>query len=86
MFSAPASFLALPIEGVFRQIKLVDFRERQLPDSFKVNGNANAALTKKQTLLAQIAHYILTMDTHLVNAIYQERLLKLEHFLQRRKV
>ncbi len=52
MFSAPASFLAIPVEGVFRQIKLVDFRERELPDDFNAIGAKMGKLTKKEDLLA----------------------------------
>jgi hypothetical protein len=35
-FSAPASFLAIPVEDMFKIIKRIDFRERSLPDSVTV--------------------------------------------------
>jgi hypothetical protein len=52
MFSAPASFLALPVESVFRNIKMNDFREKTLPDDVSVQGKQREHLTHKQYLLS----------------------------------
>jgi len=77
MFTAPASFLAFPEEGVFKQIKLVDFRERKLPLDFKATGAKIGILSKKEDLLAQISCYILTMSIDTIKQIFYERLSKL---------
>ena len=39
LFSAPASFLAIPIESVFKYLKLTDFREMQLDESVRVRNH-----------------------------------------------
>lgn len=86
MFSAPASFLAIPDEGVFKRIKLIDFRERKLPDNFIAKGSQVSKLSKKEDLLAQISCYILGMDVEVVKSIFLERLNHLQHFLDKNKV
>jgi hypothetical protein len=62
MFSAPASFLALPVESVFKYLKMTDFRERPLPEDVKVKNGPHDKLTKKQYLLSQVANYIMNID------------------------
>jgi hypothetical protein len=47
MFSAPASFIAMPVESVFKFIKMNDFREKRLPADFTVRGMQHNDLTKK---------------------------------------
>ena len=46
-FTAPASFLAVPVEGVFRCLKLEYFRLQNLPDEIQVKGIERGKLTKK---------------------------------------
>jgi hypothetical protein len=62
MFTAPASFLAVPIESVFKHLKMTDFRERQLPEQVKVTNGGHDQLTKKQCLLAQVADYLININ------------------------
>ncbi len=48
----------IPVEGIFKQIKLIDFRERKLPADFKAIGANRLKLSKKEDHLAQINWYI----------------------------
>jgi hypothetical protein len=81
MYSAPASFLALPIESVFRVIKNTDFRKRGLSPDVQIKNLTHQQLSRKQYLLAQVAHFIFTISQKRMNNIYHERLTKLQVFL-----
>ncbi len=73
LYSAPASFLAIPVEGVFRQIKLVDFRITKLPADFRVKGTKICTLSKKEDLLAQISCFIIRMSISQLKQIFYMR-------------
>ena len=61
VYSAPASFLALPVESVFKYLKLTDFRERRLPINLVIMNKQHDDLTHKQYLLAQVASYLISI-------------------------
>jgi hypothetical protein len=83
MFTAPASFLAVPIESVLKHLKVTDFRERRLPEH--VIGR-HEDLTNKQYLLAQEADYLINMKHSTMLSIYRERFKNLRMFLQMKQV
>jgi hypothetical protein len=74
VFSAPASFLCLPIESVFKYLKLTDFRKRSLDASVVVKGHTHLELTHKQRLLAQVSFFINNLSQRMLNRIFNERL------------
>ena len=86
MFSAPASFVSMPIESVFKYLKLTDFSLMNLRDDFKVKGIENKDLTKKQLLLCQVSDFLLNNKFQKMNAIFHERLLNLAMFLAEKRV
>ena len=47
LFSAPASFLTLPIESVFKYIKLTDFREKLLAEDVLIKNIRHDQLNHK---------------------------------------
>lgn len=47
-YSAPASFLAIPVEGVFRAIKSCDFRKMVLPEPSPLLNYAHSNPNKRQ--------------------------------------
>ena len=59
MFTAPASFMATPVESVFKYLKLTDFREMRLLQHVRVRGVKHDQLTPNQYLLAQVSDYLL---------------------------
>ena len=86
LFTAPASFLALPVESMFKFIKLTDFRERTLSDRLKVTGRSETHLTHKEHLLAQISDFLSSMSPTSITKIYHERLRHLRVFLGEERV
>lgn len=86
MLTAPASFLCLPVESVFKYLKLIDFREIKLSETFVVNGKRLDQLSKKQYLLCQIADYLLNISVPKLKHIFYERLRHLDVFLRGERV
>ena len=86
MFSAPASFQCLPVESVFKYLKLTDFRDRPLPDDVKLTNISTESLTHKLRLLAQVSHYIININSHKMSVIYRERLSNLAIFLNKKRI
>ena len=86
MFSAPASFQCLPVESVFKYLKLTDFRDRHLPDDVRVTNHSPQSLTHKLRLLAQVSHYIVNISSKKMNSIYNERLKNLGGFLEKKRL
>jgi hypothetical protein len=86
VYSAPASFHALPVESVFKYLKLTDFRERHLPINLFIKNMQHDELTKKQYLLAQVASYITSISNLKMKTIYFERLKRLRVFLGEERV
>ena len=84
-YTAPASFKALPIEGVFAALKGVDFRQREIPEQVMRRDSESSTMTHKQKLLSQVAHYIISLSDRNMNSIYRERLLLLSVFLEKKK-
>ncbi len=60
LFSAPASFLAIPVEGVFCNIKALDFSDLPDPEPQVFGGKLIKKYTHKQKM-------ILKVSTHLLN-------------------
>jgi hypothetical protein len=86
LFTAPASFLAVPIESVFKYLKMTDFRERRLPEHVQVCNGRHEDLTKKQYLLAQVADYLINIAHSTMLSIYRQRFKNLKMFLQMKQV
>jgi hypothetical protein len=86
MLTAPASFLCLPVESVFKYLKLIDFREIKLRETFVVDGKRHDQLSKKQYLLCQIADYLLNISDPKLKQIFYERLRHLDVFLRGERV
>ena len=86
MFSAPASFVSMPIESVFKYLKLTDFRLMNLRDDFKVKGIEKKDLTKKHLLLCKVSGFLLKIKFQKMNTIFQERLLNLAILLAKKRV
>jgi hypothetical protein len=73
-FSAPAYFLAIPIEGVFRAIKSCEFRRQTISKQSLLLKMPHKSPTKRQVLLYQVAHFILKLYTNKINIIFHDRL------------
>jgi hypothetical protein len=86
MFSAPASFQCLPVESVFKYLKLTDFRDRPLPDGVKVTNHSPQSLTHKLRDLAQVSHFIVNINSQKMNRIFCERLKNLGGFLEKKRL
>ena len=82
MLIEPASFLCLPVESKFKYLKLFDFREIKLSETFVVNGKRLDQLSKKQYLLCQIADYLLNISVPKLKHIFYERLCHLDVLLR----
>ena len=85
-FSASASFLAIPVEGVFFDLKMTDFRERSLPDNVKIITRFGKHPSKKEKLLAQVATYLLNLKLEHIHNIFRDRLMHFSHFLTKKKI
>lgn len=55
IFTAPASFLAVPIEGIFGPIKLVDFTKIPNPELSVIPSKKIKKFTHKQNTMIKIA-------------------------------
>jgi hypothetical protein len=86
MFSAPASYKCIPVESVFMHLKLTDFRSRALANRVKVKDVALDKLSKKQTLLTQMADYLLRISDERMKGIFYDRLRHLGSFLALERV
>ena len=61
MFTAPASFMATPVESLFKYLKLTDLRKMRLRQHVRVQGVTHDQLTRNQYLLAQVSDYLLSI-------------------------
>ena len=62
IFSAPASFLAIPIEGVFAALKAVDFSKVKDPEPSILKKRRISKLTKKQILMSKVSQYLFSLS------------------------
>ena len=77
IFSAPASFLAVPIEGLFAALKATDFNKIADPDPAMLKVKKISKLTKKQNLIIKVAEYLFNITHEMISSIYRERFAKL---------
>ena len=81
IYSAPASFLAIPVEGLFGAIKGKNFLNEADPDAETLRALGVKKLTNKQRLILKISNYLYNIDRVTIRRILARRLRKLEHFL-----
>jgi hypothetical protein len=86
LFSAPASYKAVPVESVFMYLKLTDFRHRQLSQTLTIKDITHDKLSKKQLLISQVADFILNISDTKMKDIFYSRLKHLRYFLALRRV
>ena len=86
LFSAPASFLAIPIEQVFFDLKITDFMERGLPANIRITTHLGKPPSKREVLLAQVATHFFNLKITQIHKFFCDRLLHLSHFLAKKKV
>ena len=86
IYSAPASFLAIPVEGVFGAIKQKNFLNEPDPDIQTLRELEVRKLTNKQRLIYKISNYLFDLERDKVQNIFFKRLQRLEHFLLRKPI
>ena len=86
IYSAPASFLAIPVEGLFGAIKAKNFLNEPDPDVETLRSLGVKKLTNKQRLIIKISNYLFEVAQPKVTRIFVKRLRMLEHFLLRNRV
>jgi hypothetical protein len=86
MFSAPASYKCIPVESVFMHLKLTDFRSRAFANRVFVKNVAHDNLSKEQTLLAQMAVFLLRISDQRMKDIFYDRFRHLVSFLTLERV
>ena len=86
IFSAPASFLAIPIEGMFGALKAVDFASIPDPEASILEDLDIRHVTKKQALMIKIANYLFKFKKEKVLSLFKQRLAHLDKFLRACKV
>ena len=73
LFTAPASFIAVPIEGIFEIIKSFEFCERSLREPTLVREIPADKFTKKQYLLAQLSEHLLNLEKETFMNVFSKR-------------
>ena len=58
IFSAPASFLVAPVEGVFGAIKAINFNSVSEPEIEEFKDKGIKKLTNKQSIMSKISNYL----------------------------
>ena len=86
IFSTPASFQCLPVESVFKYLKLSDFRDIPLPDDLKLSNISPESLNHKLRLLVLVSHFIVNITRQKMNIIFSERLKNLGAFLEKKRI
>ena len=86
LFSAPASYKAMPIESVFKYLKLTDFRQTPMHDALIVKDRTQEQLTHKERHLSRVSHFLLSMSDNKIKKIFYERLAQLRGFLALERV
>lgn len=86
MFSAPASYLAIPIERMFGALKAKDFDSLEPPHLLKQHLPRAKRFTHIQKILSQISDYLFNIKQSKVQTFFRESLRKLEVFLTKEKI
>ena len=86
IFSAPAYFLAIPIEGLFGALKAIDFSKVPDPDPSVLKLDRIKNFTKKQIVMMKIAEYLFAFSKDSVNSLFKKRFMHMAQFLDSRKV
>ena len=86
IYSAPASFLAIPIEGIFGALKAVDFDAIQDPDPSLLKSANISKPSKKQIMMMKIARYLFAFEKNKISKLFSLRLSQLDKFLMGTKV
>ena len=82
LYSAPASFLAVPVEGVFAALKQVDMA-KQDDVLLEAAGDDNiSSLTHKQRIMLKVGRYLLALTPAKMESIFKSRLRNLERFIR----
>ena len=69
LFSAPASFLAIPVEGMFGAINARDFKKVEAPKVAELSKQKIKRLSNMQGLMAKVADYLLSIKQQHVKSI-----------------
>ena len=86
VYTAPASFLAIPVEGLFGAMKAKNLIYEADPDDETMKELHVKKLTNKQRIIAKLSNYLFKVTQDKVDQIFHNRLRKLEHFLLMRRV
>ena len=81
VYSAPASFLAIPVEGVFGALKGKNLMNEEDLDQETMIRLKVKKLTNKQCIIAKVSNYLFQLDQDKITKIFVTRLRMLEHFL-----
>ncbi len=82
VFTAPASFQAVPVEGLFAFIKAHDFLKMEDPDPGILGIPKVKKFTKKQVLMAHISNRLFDIPLVKVTSIFKSRLALLINFIK----
>ena len=66
IFSAPASYLALPVEGIFGLIKGREYDTISTPQLLSVHEKNIRKLSNKQRLMIKVSEYLLGLQIHTI--------------------
>ena len=86
MYSAPASYAALPIELLFGAIKTAKLPALSTADDAKLKGKGIKRLTNKQAMMVSVADYLRSLSKTSIRHIFNEQFSKLLAFLRMEKV
>lgn len=82
LYSAPASFLAVPVEGVFAAMKQLDMTKDDDGLQDAAGDDDIASLTHKQRMIIKVGQYLLALTPEKVDRIFKSRLRNLERFIR----
>ena len=86
IFSAPASFLAIPVEAVFGAIKSVDYSTKCFPPLEPGAVRRPTRTTIKWESLLKVSRYLLNLSPMKVARLFESRLANLSSFILLDKV
>lgn len=86
LYTAPASYLCLPVELLFAAIKSHDYSEIETPILPIVQIKKITKLSNKQRAMLKISNYLRSIPCTSIKRIFYKQLINLTHFLTLSKV
>ena len=72
MFTAPASFISCPVEGIFESLMAINFEERSLFQVLNLRDPHITKLTHKQKLMSKVASYLNEMSKEKTQSVFRK--------------